>query len=278
MKHIDVRKAVKSKYKGYVPGFAFRWLEKLIHEDELNKMMELQDYVDGVSMAKKVIDYLDLTVELIGAERLPAPEERSFFVSNHPLGGADGIIITAVLGKHYDGNIKFLVNDILMAAYQFNDVFLPVNKYGKQGREHAELIGAALESDDQMITFPAGLCSRAPDGKTVCDLKWNASFIRMAQRSNRQVVPLFFEGVNTPRFYKWARLRERSGMKFSAELLLLPSELIRAKGKHFRIYVGEPIPVEDLPTGKAVHEYANELRDSLYEFPERYKGGTIEIL
>ena len=70
-KKIDIKKAIQSKYKGHLPGFLYRWIQRLIHEDELNQMMELQHEVGGVAMGQKIIDYLGITCEIIGAERLP---------------------------------------------------------------------------------------------------------------------------------------------------------------------------------------------------------------
>lgn len=269
-KKIDVKKAIQSKYKGYLPGFVYRWLQKLVHEDELNQMMELQDEVDGVAMGHKIMDYLGVTCELVGAERLPKMEERTLFVSNHPLGGADGIIYAALLGERYGGRFKIMVNDVLLYVYQFADTFLGINKYGSQARQSIKKINEALASDDQILTFPAGLCSRMDSRGVIKDTEWLPSFVRMAEQNQRQVVPLYFEGVNSPRFYNWARRRVKMGIKFNAELILLPSELIRAKGKHFRIIVGEPIPYTELPPVKEAATFANQLRDSLYTFPQKY--------
>lgn len=270
MKKLDVRAAVRSKYKGYLPGFVFKWLEKLIHQDELNEAMQVQEEVGGVTFAHKVLNHFNITAEIVGEERLPFPQERTFFVCNHPLGGADGIVLTALLGDRYKGKISVFVNDLLMAIYQFGDVFMPVNKYGGQAREAAKNINDVLMSDRQILSFPAGLCSRKGSDGKIRDLKWNPSFIRMAQKSGRIIVPLYFEGDNSPHFHKWARRRTKLGVKFNYELILLPDELIRAKGKHFRIFVGEPIQPEDIPSGKAIHESANLIRDRLYHFPERF--------
>lgn len=269
-KKIDLKKAIQSKYKGYIPSFIYRWLQKLVHEDELNQMMELQHEVDGVAMGHKIMDYLGVTCELIGAERLPKLEERTLFVSNHPLGGADGIIYAAFLGEQYGGRFKIMVNDLLLYVYQFADTFLGINKYGSQARQSIQKINEALRGDDQILTFPAGLCSRMDGRGVVRDTEWQPSFVRMAVQNERQVVPLFFEGVNSPRFYNWAKRRVKMGLKFNAELILLPDEMMRAKGKHFRIIVGEPIPYTELPPTKEAAHFANHLRDTLYTFPQRY--------
>lgn len=270
MKKIDIRKAVKSKYKGWVPNFVLHGLERLIHEDELNEMMKMQEEIDGVSMGHKIMQYLNVTCEIIGAERLPSTDERVLFVSNHPLGGVDGIIYCAMLGDIYQGRLKIPVNDILMAVYQFGDIFLPVNKYGKQARNSIRQINDALSSDHQFLTFASGMVSRVNHKGEVHDLDWQPSFIRMAKQHNRVVVPLFFEGENSPRFYKWARWRAKAGIKFPAELVLLPDEMLRAKGKHFKIYVGDAITPDELPNDNGA-EYANKLRDSLYSFPQMIK-------
>lgn len=270
MKKIDIRKAVKSKYKGWVPGFLLSWLERLVHEDQLNEMMELQEETDGVSMGHKVMDYLDVSCEIIGAGRLPTLDHRTLFVSNHPLGGVDGIIYCAMLGDFYEGKLKIPVNDLLMAAYQFTDIFIPVNKYGKQARQSILQLNKALESDHQVLTFASGMVSRLNNKGQIHDLDWQPSFIRMATQHQRTVVPLFFEGENSQRFYKWGRRRVKAGIKFPLELILLPDEMFRARGKHFKIIVGEPISPDDLPSENGA-EYANKLRDSLYSFPERYK-------
>lgn len=91
---------------------------------ELNHTMDLQQEVGGVSMAHKILgvpqcDHRDSWCPP------PPPSERTLFVSNHPLGGADGVISQHILGEHYQGHIRFLVNDLLMAVYQFRDIFVP---------------------------------------------------------------------------------------------------------------------------------------------------------
>ncbi|MDO5035421.1 MAG: 1-acyl-sn-glycerol-3-phosphate acyltransferase [Porphyromonas sp.] len=277
MELIDIKKVIRQKYKGYMPNFVFKWLERLIEQDELNRLHTLTKDMSGVDAADRLIEELDQSVEVIGADRLPPKEERCLFVSNHPLGGADGIIYTSLLGRYYDGNIALLVNDVLLNLEQFSDVFVPVNKYGTQGRDRHKMIEEALQSDKQVFTFPAGLCSRLENGE-IRDTEWHVSFVRMAKRSQRTVVPLYFDGVNSDRFYNWANRRKRMGVKFNYELILLPSEFVHSKGKHYRIYVGEPIAPEDLPSGTSIHAFADRVYQEIYNYPERYANEPKELL
>lgn len=270
MKRIDINAAIRQKYKGFLPRFLVKWIERVIRQDELNRMMALQDHVGGVEMAHRVMDDLNITTELIGAERLPDADTRALFVCNHPLGGADGIILTALLGDHYNGQIKVMVNDLLLNVFQFEDVFVPVNKYGSQGRKHLSTMEDALNGDAQVLTFPAGFCSRTDDKGEIRDIAWRSSFVRMAMRHGRVVVPLFFEGENSTDFYKWANRRKKAGIKFNYELVLLPRELLNAKDKHFRIFVGEPIAIPDLPQGKEINAFVERLQSEIYTYPALY--------
>lgn len=164
-----------------------------------------------------------------------------------------------------------MVNDVLLNLKPFTDVFVPVNKYGAQGRQRLQQMEQVLASDRQVFTFPAGLCSRQGADNTVCDLEWRTSFIRMAQKYQRTIVPLYFQGTNSPSFYRWARLRQKLGIAFNYELILLPRELIRSKGQHYRVYVGEPIAPTALPTApQQMRAYATQLRNALYSYPQHF--------
>lgn len=269
MQRIDVRKAIKSKYKGYIPGFIYKGIEKLIHQDELNEMAQMQDEVDGVSMADKVANYLDITIEDIYPYGQPPKDKPLLFVSNHPLGGADGMVLTSLIGNMYDGKIKFFVNDLLMQISQFGDVFVPVNKYGAQGRDQANKMSeVVMDTTHHIITFPAGLCSRLNDKGEIRDLEWKLSFIKMARRSGRTIVPIFVDAENSKRFYRIARARKKLKLKFNYELVLLPDEMMRAKHKKIKVYFGKPIAPEDLPSTPLEDRLlAKKIYDEIYTYP-----------
>lgn len=152
-----------------------------------------------------------------------------------------------MLGRKYgDDNLSVLVNDMLMNVTPLKRVFLPVNKYGAQGRESARLIQEAYESGRQILMFPAGLVSRLHDDGVIRDLKWQKSFVVKALESGRRIVPVRFEGLNSRRFYELARLRKKLGIKVNLEQALLPSELCRSQGKRFKIKFFPPIDVAAL--------------------------------
>lgn len=261
---IDVDKVLRERLPErhkYIPRFAVRWLERTICQDRLNTILQKMAGKNSVDAATTALDEMGITVEATGLERLP--QGRFMFVSNHPLGGLDGLALISLLGNHYDHQIKFLVNDLLWAVEPLRGVFLPVNKYGRQSREAAAGIETALESENQFITFPAGLCSRMqPDG-TITDLPWQKAAVVHAVNYKRDIVPIYFDACNSRFFYRFAKWRKKLGIKFNIELIFLPKEMIKKSGSTLRTIIGEPISWESVDVSRPKQEAAR-LRDIVY--------------
>lgn len=229
----------------WVPGFALGWLERLICQDEMNALLRAAYPRRGADFCRAVMDYLDIDVDVKGLENMP-DSPRAIFASNHPLGGLDGMALIDFAARYYGRPPLFVINDLLMAIEPLRDVFIPVNKHGAQSRESARAIDEAMLSDRPVLVFPAGLCSRRRNG-VVADLQWNKMFVQKARQSQRTIVPLAFKAANSDRFYTWANRRERLGIKFNAEMVLLPAEVFKSRGKTFEIIVGKPIATDTLP-------------------------------
>lgn len=255
---IDVDKVLRDrlpKHYKYIPRFVVRWLERTICQDQLNAILLKMADKNSVDAATAALDEMNITVDATGLERLP--DGRFMFVSNHPLGGLDGLALISLLGNRYDKRIKFLVNDLLMAVEPLRGVFLPVNKYGKQARAAAVQIEEALQSDSQFITFPAGLCSRMqPDG-SIADLPWQKAAVAHAINHHRDIVPIYFDAHNSQFFYRFAKWRKKLGIKFNIELIFLPREMIKKSGSTLRVMIGEPIPWNTLDAAHPKQEAAH---------------------
>ncbi len=252
-----LRERLPRHYK-YIPRFAVRWLERTICQDRLNAILTKMAGRNSVDAATAALHEMDITVKASGMDRLP--DGRYMFVSNHPLGGLDGLALISLLGNHYDHKIKFLVNDLLMAVEPLRGVFLPVNKYGSQSRAAAADIEQALQGTGQFITFPAGLCSRMqPDG-TIADLTWQKAAVVHAVNYQRDIVPIFFDAQNSRFFYRFAQWRKRLGIKFNIELIFLPKEMIKKCGSTLHVVIGSPIPWSSLDASRPKQEAAR-LRD-----------------
>ena len=270
---IDIKSILNERIprrkRRWIPPFLVTAVEKLIRQEELNEILKATLPSEGSEFAKRVLDYLGISLEVKGLENLK-DGSRYMFASNHPLGGLDGMALITVLGDKYgDRNIRFLVNDMLMNVTPLKNIFLPINKFGRQGREYANIINEKMESDCQVFQFPAGLCSRLQDNGEIADMEWQKSFVAKAIEYKRDIVPVFFQGRNSKKFYKTARWRKKLGIKFNLEQILLPSELCKARGSHYRIIFGRPIPWQTLSeSGKNHRELASEIRSISYSLPD----------
>jgi putative hemolysin len=264
-KYIDIRQVLKTKapsMAGKIPAFAVRYLTRIIHEDELNAILTRYRDKEGVDFMRELIRYFDIRLELAGKENFPA-EGRYIFASNHPLGGMDGICLSAVLGEHFDGKIRYLVNDLLLFIPNLRTIFVPINKHGRQARPTATATDEAYASGNQIITFPAGLCSRKRKGRIV-DPDWKKSFIRKAVEYRRDIVPVYFEGRNSGFFYNLANIRAALGIKMNCEMLYLADELFRSKRSTYRICFGRPIPWQTFDNSKKPAEWAEWVKHISY--------------
>ena len=262
---IDIKQVLRQKAPSAarkIPGFMVDYLIRTVHQDELNEILRRYHDKDGVAFMQELIGYFDLNLELVNEENIPA-EGRYIFASNHPLGGLDGICLSAIIGGRFDGKIRYLVNDLLLYLSNLRSIFVPINKHGAQGKKNAELIEKAYASDNQIITFPAGLCSRKQNGK-IQDTEWKKSFIQKAVEYRRDIVPVFFEGRNSNFFYRLANMRKALGIKMNYEMIYLPAEMFKSKHKTYSIHFGKPIPWQTFDSSRKPAEWAEWVKEIVY--------------
>lgn len=268
---IDVRKVLREKaprISKKIPACIVNYLIRTIHQDELNHILQRHAALDGVAFMEALIREFDLTLRLTGEEHLPSPEGRYLFVSNHPLGGLDGICLTALIGQRYGEQVRCLVNDLLLFIPNLRSIFIPINKHGAQTKEAAVRLDEVFASDCQVLTFPAGLCSRKQNGH-IEDTEWKKSFVRNAVKYHRDVVPVFFEGRNSDFFYRLAHIRKRLGIKLNIEMLYLPDEMFRNKHKTFHVYIGKPISWKTFDGGRKPAKWAEWVKQKVYQLSEK---------
>ncbi len=261
---IDVDSVLRQRAQGvrrFMPRVFVKWIEKIICQDDLNYLLAHNHGKRDAEFCEGVLADLNVSLELRGC--LPPKEDkRVILVSNHPLGALDGIALIDVLTRHYNCHINFIVNDLLMAVEPLSGVFVPVNKHGRQSRTAKNAVDEAMDRNEPVVIFPAGLCSRRGPGGVIRDLEWKKMFVAKARKYGRDIIPVHFDGRNSSFFYKFAQWRKRLGFKFNIEMVLLPREIFRCRGRHFVISFGKPIPVTSL-TGNMAEEAA-AIRETVY--------------
>lgn len=265
---IDVERIIQAKAgrkARYVPHFFVSWLKHILHQDEVNRFLQASSDKTGVEWLEECVRYLDMNLVIEGRDNLPAPDDGHLytFVSNHPLGGEDGVALGAILGRHYNGRVKYLVNDILTLLPGLKPLSIPINKTGAQSKQFPALVEAAFSGSDHIIMFPAGLCSRRRGGR-IHDLPWKKTFVQKSVETHRDVVPIHFGGRNSDRFYRIANVCKALGLKFNVAMLFLVDEMYRNAHQTFHVRIGKPIPWQTFDRSRRPAEWAAWVEDAVY--------------
>lgn len=265
---IDLDRIIREKMgtkARYVPSVAVRWLKHIIHQDEVNRFLWESRDKKGTEWLEECTRYLDMTLNIEGLENLPDKNDGRLytFVSNHPLGGVDGVALGAIIGRHYDGRFRYLVNDLLMNLPGLAPLCIPINKTGKQSRSFPEMVEAGFSGDNHILMFPAGICSRKINGQ-IHDLPWKKTFITKSVETRRDIVPIHFGGRNSDFFYGLANVCKALHIKFNIAMLFLVDEMYKNVHKSFRVAIGKPIPWQTFDKSKTAMEWAKYVQDMVY--------------
>ena len=278
MLQFDIRTVLKQKApKAHVPGFLIRYLERIAHIKQMNAFLRKYPDVKNYDFIQLVLDEeLGCSASIDGIENIPTDGKPLIFASNHPLGGLDGMIIAQMIHESRSSRgdsrpLKVIVNDLLMFMEPLAGLWAPVNKVGRLTKEQAQQQHALWESETDVLTFPAGICSRLQriDGKwQIQDFEWQKNFIQRVREYQRDIVPIYFEGRNSKFFYTLAYIRKLLHIKLNIEMLYLVDEMYGAHGKHFKVHVLPPISYTSLDTSKSPKEWAAYIKQIVYNQKE----------
>ena len=258
-----------------IPGFILNYIKKKIHQDFINEGIYVHRNVYHLDFNEAALKWMGAGVEWTGEKHIPRTGG-VIVCSNHPLGGLDGMaLIKAVSSRRSD--IRFLVNDILTKIENFKSLFVPVNKVGGNTKEALKIIDEVYSGKEAVLVFPAGLVSRKQKGGIV-DLDWKKSFISKAIENQKNVVPAYIEGKNSAFFYNFSFWRKKLGIKTNLEMLLLPDEMVKQKGKKIKIRFGKQISYQTFDSSHSHLEWAKLVKSFVYQMADNGTDDFNEFL
>ena len=264
-KTIDLRRLIASKNEKllrWMPGFVLRYLERVIHQDEINTFLEKAGELKDAEFSDAVMEEFKITISSTGLENIPKTGPL-IIVLNHPLGGMDALALISLL-KNHRPDLRFIVNDILMNLENLSGLFIGINKHGINKKNVREDIEKAFKSEHAICIFPAGLVSRKING-LVQDLDWKRTFVTYARSLDRTVIPIKIDGQLSPFFYRLSRLRRFFRIKANIEMLYLADELFKQRNKTLTFTVGQAIKMNQFDTSLTDKEVASEIRKIVHE-------------
>ena len=263
---IDIEKIIGEKLPklaNKLPKFIFRYLKKVLHQEDINDMLRRTEGISGLPFVTEVMKEFKLSVKTVGLEHIEK-DGRYIVAANHPIGGLDGIALIDTVGK-IKPDVITPVNDFLLFVPNLRPLFIPVNKLGSNA-DNIKIFNETFAGDRTICYYPFGLCSRKQKGKII-DLEWKKTFITKARTYQRDIIPTHISGRNSNFFYNFSNLRKKLGIKANIEMLFLVNEFYKQKNQTLTITFGKPIPWQTFDKRHTDAEWAMKLRNFAYNLP-----------
>lgn len=271
-RHVDVAKVLGAKGVS-LPKPVLRWVERLLHVDEINETIYKDRHLFGLDFVYAFTEgrqpwELGMTIDVQGQENIPR-EGSPMIVGNHPLGGPDGLALMGAVGRVRQ-DLQFPVTDFLLYLPGLKELFVPIDKVNKN--RSVEALERAFAGPNTLMYYPSGAASRRQKG-VIKDLEWKPTFVKKAVKYGRDILPVYTDARNRDIFYTVANLRKRLGIKFSYEMAMLPAEMFAQRGKRIGITFGRAIPWQTFDRRHTAAEWAALLREHVYKLKDN--PGTV---
>jgi putative hemolysin len=264
-KFIDVENLIASKNPKLLrrlPRFVIKYLKRILHQNEINSFISKNKTKKNSDWCDAVVEYMNISITVKNIEKIPE-NGKIVLAMNHPLGGMDAMILISAL-KDRRSDLQFIVNDLLMNLESMSDMFVGVDKHGKNKGSLKDQITKLFSSDKAVCIFPAGLVSRKI-GNEVKDLVWKKTFVTYSKKHDRTIIPIYIDGKLSNFFYRLSKFRKFIGIKANIEMLYLSNELFKQKNRRMSFVVGDPISESLLNSSKNDAIIAEKIKEKVYE-------------
>jgi len=247
---------------------------KITRISQLNKIYNANKHLRDLEFFDALIDDFQIKFEISKEDLKRIPKKGSFItVSNHPLGGVDGILLLKLLVAERP-DYKIIANFLLHKIEPMKPYILPVNPFDthKEIKSSVGGIKAALQHLKEgypLGIFPAGEVSTHEDRKRIVDKEWEPGAIRLIQKAKVPVVPIYFHAKNSRLFYFLSRISD------TLRTAKLPSELAKQRKRIIKVRIGMPISVKEQAVFPKLSEFGDFLRKKTYLFANTFEKDRI---
>jgi len=246
-------------------------LEKMLCIDRVNHTYEVNKDIHGVrEFCDAVLDTLNIRYRLRESDLARIPKTGPVVVvANHPFGGIEGIILSSLL-LSIRPDAKVMANFLLSAIPNMRDLFFFVDPFERTGSAAANLKPLRqamrwLDGGGALGVFPAGTVSYLHLKKReIADGLWARNVGRIVRRAKCPVVPIYFEGANSPAFQVMGLVHP------TVRTALLPREIFNKRGRSFGLRVGTPVHYRKIESLAGDEEVTEFLRQRVYMLRHRH--------
>ncbi|MHC5201157.1 GNAT family N-acyltransferase [Myroides sp. LJL119] len=267
----EVAKAINLDKYGILGTLSGWMLMKTLKISTLNKIYDRNKHLDDLEFLNAILEEFQIEFEIDPEELKRLPKKGPYItISNHPLGGIDGILLLKLMLEH-DPEFKIIANFLLHRIEPLKPFIMPVNPFESNKDIKSSVIGLKdtlrhLSDNKPLGIFPAGEVSTYEDGELIVDKPWEEGAIKLIKKANVPVVPIYFHAQNSKLFYFLSKINP------TLRTAKLPSELLTQKNRVIKIRIGRPISVEEQNEHFDIRDYGNFLRFKTYLLSNAYKG------
>ncbi|APX99192.1 putative hemolysin [Lacinutrix venerupis] len=259
----EVSKAINLDKYGVFGTFIGWILMKVLKISTLNKIYNRNKHLSEIKFLDAILNEFQIKFEIPEEDLKRLPKDGAYItVSNHPLGGIDGILLLKLMLEERE-DFKIIANFLLHRIEPMKPYIMPVNPFEDRKDIKSSLAGFKnaikhLRDGHPLGLFPAGEVSTYKDGKLMVDKPWEEAAMKLAQKANVPIVPIYFHAKNSKLFYKLSKI---SDIFRTAKL---PSELLTQKNRIIKVRVGKPISVTSQEEHKTLKEFTDFIRRKTY--------------
>lgn len=259
----EVAKAIGAEKYGIAGTFAGWILMKVLKISELNDIYDRNKHLSDLDFLNAILDEFKIKFEIPEEDLKRLPKEGAYItISNHPLGGIDGILLLKMMLER-EPNFKIIANFLLHRIDPMKPYIMPVNPFENHKDAKSSVIGIKetlrhLSDGKPLGIFPAGEVSTYRDGKLVVDKPWEEGAIKVIRKAQVPVVPIYFHAKNSSLFYVLSKIND------TLRTAKLPSELLTQKHRIIKVRIGKPISVNEQNEYATIPEYSEFLRRKTY--------------
>ena len=273
----EVAKAIGADKFGVFGTFSGWLLMKVLRISKANEVYNKHKHKKDLPFLNGLLDEFQIEFEIPEEDLKRIPKEGPFItISNHPLGGIDGILLLKLLLEHR-ADYKIIANFLLHRIEPLKPYVMPVNPFENHKDAKSSVAGVKnallhLREGKPLGLFPAGEVSTYRDGKLMVDKEWEQGAVRLIKKAKVPVIPIYFHAKNSQLFYTLSKISD------TLRTAKLPSELLSQKNRVIKVRIGKPISVKDQDAYPEIPEFYQFLRRKTYMLANPYEKASQKIL
>jgi len=255
----------EDEFAEVLPGRGRLYSQPLMRVLGLTHLNSMYDEIHNESpedFIEKLLAKLGVRVLLDESELKHIPKTGRFItVSNHPFGGLDGLLLMRHLRARRP-DFRVMANFLLQRFEPIKDLFIPVNPFDSGKSQSFSGLRQAfthLNNEGGLGIFPAGEVSAFALGRRgITDRQWQKPALRLIERAEAPVIPIYFHGSNSALFHILGLLHP------TLRTLQLPNELLKSKKREVRMRIGRPVSLEEVQSFQNTERMGRYLRARTY--------------